>query len=128
MRHWIFGMPASTTSIACIAIYARFHRHNGEFLSQLTFGKSTSVPSELSQTRAKLLAILLNTYAWEVTKHEFRNKYKRNIKFTVSQFVFNWINNGNLPLKQWVCNHIIEIRTLTDLLQWKYNNKYQWIK
>ena len=83
-------MPASIASIACIAIYARFQRRNGECLSKL-------VLSESSQPRAKLLAILLNTYAKEAVKHEFRNKYKKNIKFTVSQSVLNWINNENLP-------------------------------
>ena len=44
--------------------------------------------------------LLLNTYAGEVVMLEFRNKFKRSIKFTVDQIVLNWINNENLPLKQ----------------------------
>ena len=63
-------MPASIARIACIAIYARFQRQNGEWLPKL-------VPSESSQPRAKLLAILLNKYATETVKHEFGNKYKK---------------------------------------------------
>ena len=65
---------------------------------------------------------MLNAYAGEVVKHEFRNKYKTSIKFTVSQIVLNWINNENIPWKQWVCNQIVEIRRLGALLQRKYNN------
>ena len=59
--------------------------------------------------------LLLNTYAGEVVTLEFRNKFKRSIKFTVDQIVLNWINNENLPLKQWVCNQIVEIRRLVTM-------------
>ena len=38
--------------------------------------------------------------------------------------MLNWINNENLPLKEWVCNQIIEIRRLTDLSQWKHSHKW----
>ena len=64
--------------IACIAIYARLQMQNGEFSSQLIFGRSKLFPSELLQPRTELLAKLLNTYAREVSLNleKIQKKYQ----------------------------------------------------
>ena len=32
----------------------------------------------------------------------------------------HWINNENIPLKQWVRNRVVEILRFSDQIQWRY--------
>ena len=52
----------ASKNIACVAIYARFERLNGEFSCQLIFSRSKLVPDSMSQQRAELFAAVLNAH------------------------------------------------------------------
>ena len=58
----------ASKNIACVAIYARCERSNGEFSCQLIFSRSKLVPDSMSQPRAELFAAVLNAHTWEIVK------------------------------------------------------------
>ncbi|MCH2406211.1 MAG: A17 family peptidase, partial [Nitrosopumilus sp.] len=55
-------------SIACVAIYARFQKKNGEFSCQLVFARSKILPENITQPRGELFAANLNAHTGEVVK------------------------------------------------------------
>ena len=88
----------ASKSMAAIAIYARLLRKNGEFSSQLIFGRSKiiSVPT---QPRAELEAALLNSHTGEVIKRSLKSNYDGSLKLTDSTIVLHWISNDDIQLK-----------------------------
>ena len=110
----------ASKKIACVAIYARCDRSNGEFSCQLTFSRSTLVPDSMSQPRAELFAAVLNAHTGEVIKRSLGRHHQSSTKLTDSQIALHWISNSDKPLKQWVRNRVIEIRRFTMAEQWKY--------
>ena len=52
----------ASNSMACIAIYVRFLRRNGEFSCQLLFSRTRTVPKDHSQPRGELYAALINPH------------------------------------------------------------------
>ena len=110
----------ASQSIACIAIYARFRRKSGNYSCQLIFGRSKIIPDGMTVPRAELLAANLNAHTGEVIKRSFGKFHKSSVKLTDSQVTMHWINNENLPLKQWVRNRVVEILRFTDQIQWRY--------
>ena len=110
----------ASKSIACIAIYARFHRMTGEYSCQLIFGRSKLIPDGMTIPRAELLAANLNAHTGEVIRRSFGKFHKNSLKLTDSQVTLHWINNEDLPLKQWVRNRVVEILRFTKQVQWKY--------
>ena len=112
----------ASESIACVAIYARILRTNGEYSCQLIFSRSKLVPSQTSQPRAELFAAVLNTHTGEVVKRALQSSYKKAVKLTDSQIVLHWINNDAITLKQWVRNRVVDIRRFTDPSDWQYIN------
>ena len=110
----------ASKEMACVAVYARFQRKNGKYLSQLVFARSKIVTENLSQPRAELFPAVLNTYTAEVVKIAFYNHHKTSLKFTNSQIVLHWINNDERPLKEWVRNRVIEIRRFAKVEEWYY--------
>ena len=112
----------ASESIACVAIYARILRTNGEYSCQLIFSRSKLVPSQTLQPRAELFAAVLNTHTGEVVKRALQSSYKKAVKLTDSQIVLHWINNDAITLKQWVRNRVVDIRRFTDPSDWQYIN------
>lgn len=106
--------------LACVAIYARFKRRNGDHSCQLVLSRSRVIPKDMSQPRAELYAALLNSHTGEIVRRSFYNWHKSAIKVTDSQIVLHWISNEDKPLKQWTRNRIIEIRRFTSPDQWFY--------
>ena len=71
----------------------------------------------MTQPRAELYAALINTHTEQVVRTAFGH-HTNAFKFTDSQIVLHWISNENRPLKQCVCNRIIEIKRFTNTDQW----------
>ena len=109
----------ASKSMAAITIYARLLRKNGEFSSQLIFGRSKiiSVPT---QPRAELEAALLNSHTGEIIKRSLKSNYDGSLKLTDSTIVLHWISNDEIQLKQYVRNRISDIRRFTSPDDWQY--------
>ena len=110
----------ASKNIACVAIYARCERSNGEFSCQLIFSRFKLVPDSISQPRAELLAAVLNTHAREVVKRSLGKHHQSSTKLTDSQIELHWISNSDKPLKQSVRNRVIETPRFTIPELWKY--------
>ena len=110
----------ASREIACIGIHAIFKRKDGSYSCQLVFARCRLIPTIMTQPRAELYAVLINTHAGEVVRGAFGQYHKNAFKFTDSQIVLHWISNENRSLKQWVRNKIIKIKRFTDPDQWRY--------
>ena len=110
----------ASKSIACIAIYARFPTLSGRFSCQLIFGRSKLVPEGMTIPRAELFAANINAHTGEVVKRSLKDYHKSSLKITDSQVTLHWLNNEELPLKQWVRNRVVEILRFTEPSAWKY--------
>ena len=106
--------------MACVCIYVRFTRRNGQHSCQLILSRTRVIPKDMSQSRAKLFAALMNTHTGEIVRRSLKQWHKSSVKFTDSQVALHWINNSEKPLKQWVRNRVIEILRFTQKTQWKY--------
>ena len=107
-------------SIACVAIYARFPLCSGRFSCQLIFGRSKLVPEGMTVPRAELFAANINAHTGEVVRRSLKDYLKSSLKITDSQVALHWLNNKELPLKQWVRNRVVEILRFTEPSAWRY--------
>ena len=110
----------ASKAIACIAIYARFPTLSGSYSCQLIFARSKLVPDGMTVPRAELYAANINAHAGEVVKRSLKKFHKSSLKITDSQVTLHWLNNEELPLKQWVRNRVVEILRFTKPSSWKY--------
>ena len=108
--------------MACIAIYARFLRKNGEYSCQLIFSRTRTIPKEYIQSRGELCAALINSHTGETVRRSISKWHKSSIKLTDSQIVLHWIDNEEKPLKQWVRNRVVDIKRFTQKRHWYYVN------
>jgi len=107
----------ASQALVCAAIYVRFKKKSRVYSCQLIVARSRIVPDGLSQPRDELYAALVNTH----TKTVLWRKSQVIIEvYTDSQITLYWICNTNLPLKQWVRNHVTEIHRFTKQSQWKH--------
>ncbi|XP_066927799.1 uncharacterized protein [Clytia hemisphaerica] len=109
----------ASQSMACVAIYARFLRQNGEYSSQLIFARTRTV-KDLTQPRAELYAALINCHTGEIVRRSISKWHRSSIKLTDSQIVLHWIDNDEKPLKKWVRSRVVEIKRFTSNDQWHY--------
>ena len=109
----------ASQSMACVAIYARYLRRNGEYSCQLIFSRTRTV-KDLTQPRAELYAALINCHTGEIVRRSISKWHKSSIKLTDSQIVLHWIDNDDKPLKKWVRSRVIEINRFTTKNQWSY--------
>lgn len=109
----------ASQSMACVAIYARFRRRNGEYSCQLIFSRTRTV-KDLTQPRAELYAALINCHTGEIVRRSISKWHRSSIKLTDSQIVLHWIDNDETPLKKWVRSRVIEIKRFTSRSQWIY--------
>ena len=107
-------------SMACIAIYVRFLRRNGEFSCQLLFSRTRTVPKDHFQPQGELYAALINSHTGETVRRSISKWHKSSIKLTDSQIVLHWIDNEEKPLKQWVRNRVVDIKRFTEKQQWYF--------
>ena len=110
----------ASTSLACVAIYARIKRKNGEYSCQLVLARSRIIPKNMSQPRAELFASVLNAHSGEIVRRSFNKFHKSSIKLSDSQIALYWICNHEKPLKQWIRNRVIEINRFSISSQWHY--------
>ena len=108
----------ASKEMICIAIYVRFMRKTGKYSCSLLFSRSKLVPQGMTIPRAELFAANLNAQTGKVISHSLGKYHKGTVKLTDSQITLHWLNNKELPLKQWVRNKVID--TL------RYSNKEQW--
>ena len=104
--------------MACAAIYAQFKRNNGTYSCQLVLRRSKIIPDGTSQPRAEMIAVVLNAHTGEVVKRAFEKLHTQQIKLSDSEIVLHWLHNDEKPLKQWVCNRVVEVKRLTDTNDW----------
>jgi len=109
----------ASQSMACVAIYARFMRRNGEYSCQLLFSRTRTI-KDLTQPRAELYAALINCHTGEIVRRSISKWHRSSIKLTDSQIVLHWINNDEKPLKKYVRSRIVEIKRFTSKSQWNY--------
>jgi len=76
----------------------------------------------MSIPHAELLAANLNAHTGEVVKRALRSIHKKSIKLTDSQVTMHWINNHELPLKQWTRNRVNEVLRFSIAEDWAYVN------
>ena len=112
----------ASSSIACVAIYARFKRRSGCYSCQLVLSSLRLIPQGMSQPRAELFAAVLNTHSGKIVAKAFYKHHQRSFKLTDSQVTLYWISNEERPLKQWVRNRVVEIRRYTVPSDWSYIN------
>lgn len=110
----------ASPSLACVAIYARIKRKNGDFSCQLVLGRSRIVHDRMTQPRAELFAAVLNAHSGEVVRRSFHKWHTSALKLSDSQIALYWLSNDDKPLKQWVRNRSIEIRRFAQPSQWHY--------
>ena len=73
-----------------------------------------------TQPRAELSAAYLNTHTGEVVRRSLGKYHKYSTQLTDSRITLSWINNKDIPLKQWVRNRVIEICRFTDSSSWRH--------
>ena len=110
----------ASPSLACVAIYARFKRRNGEYSCQLVLACSRLIPKNTSQPRGELFAALLNAHSGEVVRRSFYKWHQSSLKLSDSQIALYWICNNEKPLKQWIRNRVIKIQRFSNPTQWFY--------
>ena len=110
----------ASKDIACIAIYARVKRKNGEYSCQLVFARSKLLERGTTQPRAELIAAMLNAHTGEVVRRAFGSYHQGSIKLCDSQIVLHWINNEQKALKQFVRSRVIEILRFTERAAWYF--------
>ena len=110
----------ASNSLVCVTIYARILRKTGDYSCQLVFSRSKLVPNGMTIPRAELFAANVNAHTGEVVKRSFGNLHKKCMKLTDSQVTLHWINNQEIPLKQWPRNRVVEILRFTGANEWKY--------
>ena len=67
----------ASKSIACVAIYARLKRQNGEFSCQLVFARSKLIEEGTTQPRAELIVAMLDAHTGEVVRRAFGKFHKK---------------------------------------------------
>ena len=110
----------ASKEMICIAIYVRFLRKSGDYSCQLLFARSKLVPEGMTIPRAELFAANLNSHTGEIVKKSLGSKHKSSIKLTDSQVSMHWLNNEDLPLKQWVHNKVVDTLRFSTKDQWHY--------
>jgi len=110
----------ASKQMICVAIYARFLRKCGTYSCQLIFSRSKLVPDGMTIPRAELLAANVNAHTGEVVKRALSHFHKESVKLSDSQVVMHWINNQELPLKQWTRNRVVDLLRFTESNQWQY--------
>ena len=79
----------ASKSIACVAIYARLKRRNGEYSCQLVFSRSKLVPDDTTNPRGELFGMTINAHTGEVVKRSFGKYHTSAIKLGDNQIALH---------------------------------------
>ena len=109
----------ASQEMICVAIYVRFKLKSGGHSCQLLFARTKTVPKDMTQPRAELLAASLNASTGHVIKTALGDRHANCIKLTDSQVALFWINSYRSKLKMWVRNHHIHINRLAPRELWR---------
>ena len=113
-------MSDATCSIACVAIYARVLRKNGEYSCQLIFGRSKILPDGTTQPKGELVGMRLNAQSGYVIQRSFGDRFDFSVKMADSQVALFWVSNYEKPLNVGVRSQVTEIRRLSNIADWRY--------
>ena len=118
----IFTLDAgdASSSLICVAIYARFELRDGSFSCQLVFSRSKIVPEGTTIPRAEIMAAAMNAATGFTVQKAFGPFHKKHLKLTDSTVAFHWISSSRAVLKTLVRGLVIEIRRLTNLEDWRH--------
>ena len=110
----------ASQAMICVAIYIRFKVKSGGYSCQLLFARTKTVPKDMSQPRAEMLAASLNASTGHIVKTALGKMHSKCLKFTDSQVALFWINSVRSKLKMWVRNHSIHVNRLAPRYLWRY--------
>ena len=110
----------ASQSMICVAIYIRFRLKSGGYSCQLLFARTKTVPKDMTQPRAELLAASVNASTGHIVKTALGDRHKKHLKLTDSQVALFWIESVRSKLKMWVRNHSIHINRLAPKQFWRY--------
>ena len=110
----------ASPEMICVAIYIRFRLKSGGHSCQLLFARTKSVPKDMTQPRAELLAASMNAATGHIVKTALGERHTKCVKLTDSQVALFWINSYRSKLKMWVRNQCIEINRLAPKESWRY--------
>ena len=110
----------ASRDMICVAIYIRFKLKSGKHSCQLLFSRTKTVPQDMSQPRAEMLACSLNASTGHTVKTALGDMHTGCVKLTDSQVALFWIDSVRSKLKMWVRNHSIHINRLAPRDLWAY--------
>lgn len=110
----------ASPDMICVAIYIRFKLKSGKHSCQLLFSRTKTVPQDMSQPRAEMLACSLNASTGHIVKTALGDLHTGCVKLTDSQVALFWIDSVRSKLKMWVRNHCIHINRLAPRDLWAY--------
>ena len=110
----------ASQAMICVAIYIRFKLKSGGHSYQLLFARTKSVPKDMTQPRAELLAASVNASTGHVVRTALGDRHTKCIKLTDSQVALFWIDSYRAKLKMWVRNQCIHINRLAPKELWRY--------
>ena len=105
------NMSDATCNIACVAIYARVLRKNGEYSSQLVFGRSKILSDGTTQPKGELVAGKLNSQSGYVIQRSFGERFDGCLYMCDSQVALAWMNNYDRPLNKGVRSQVYDCPT-----------------
>ena len=111
----LIGAGDSSQVMICIGVYARFKRKNGQYSCQLLFGRSKTVPQDMTLPRAELLALTMNASTVHIATISLGARVQKVWLVSDSLVALHWATSKTIRLKLWVRNNVIEIGRLVDL-------------
>ena len=111
----LIGAGDSSQVMICVGVYARFKRKNGQYSCQLLFGRSKTVPQDMTLPRAELLALTINASTVHIATISLGERVKKLWLVSDSLVALHWATSKTIRLKLWVRNNVIEIGRLVDL-------------
>ena len=110
----------ASQAMICVAIYIRFKLKSGGYSCQLLFARTKTVPKDMTQPRAEMLAASINASTGHIVKTALGDMHSKCWKLTDSQVALFWIDSIRSKLKMWVRNHSIHINRLAPRDLWRY--------
>lgn len=106
-----------------VSCYLRFTLDDGSVETSLVLAKSRVTPQKkVTIPRLELTAALMGVRLHEVLLRELEFEIERSILWTDSSAVLGFISNETRRQKTFVANRVAEIRSKSDVTQWRHVN------
>ena len=110
----------ASTSLICVAIYARFELKDGTHSCHLLLARTKIVPDGTTTPRAELMAASINAATGYTVQKALGGYHKGHWKYTDSTVALHWLSCEKMSLKTWCRGHVIEINRLTKKEKWRH--------